>query len=147
MKEKEIEKKFNKIKKIMIKKFPSTTTNIQLNKFCKKLFGKYFIGVYSADRIKPLKCNQSQIINLDPSYMGGSHWTVCARDYRHKLYFYDSFGRDLKKILPLLKKKFNEPIYYDTKDKEQGNNNTCGAHCIAWLICFYKYGGANVIKI
>ena len=149
MKEKEIEKKFNKIKKEMIKIFPTTTTNHQLLKYCKQKFGSKFIGVFSSDRIKSLKINQSCILNLDPSFMGGSHWVVFARDKDKKLYFYDSFSRPLLDILPALKKMFkNETIYYDTKDKEQKiSTNTCGAHCISWLICFYKYGGSNAIKI
>lgn len=149
MKEKEIEKEFKKIKKQMIKIFPTTTDNMQLNNFCRKLFKSKFIGVFPCDKVKKLRKNQSCILNLDPSYMGGSHWCALARDSNNKLYFYDSFARPLKKIIPILKTIFKgETIYNDTKDTEQRKTtNVCGALCVSWLICFYKYGGSNAIKI
>ena len=149
MKEYEIEKEFKKIKKQIIKVFPGVTNNVELHKFCKSLFGKYFSGVYSSDKIPILKKNKSSIINTDSSDKSGKHWIVLARGNNNTIYFYDSFARDIDKIMPMIRKKFkNISFKYDISDKEQENNEfNCGANCIAWIMMFHKFGGENSVKI
>ncbi len=140
-----MEKKITNIYNIYLKKvkekFPSTTYANQLNKYCKKYFGNKFIGVFPSDKIKRLKKNQSCIINTHPSNKGGEHWCALARNKQGEYYFYDSFGRNLKQVMPKLKKIIKKKIYYDTSDAEQQDNQKdCGARCVVSLFIFYKYG-------
>lgn len=148
--EKRIESIYKKLVNQMSKQYGSgETTNLQLQKLGKKLFGNKFKNVYPSDKIKSLEKGQCCIVNLDDSTKMGSHWTALSRDLNNKLYFYDSFGRSIDKIIPVLKKKFKgEKIHYDTKDKEQDiNEDNCGQRCLCWLIIFYDFGGEMALKI
>lgn len=149
MKEYQIEKEFKKIQKQVTKLFPAVTNNVELQNFCTSLFGKRFKGVYASDKLPILLKNQSSIINTDPSDKAGKHWIALCRGSDGTMYFYDSFARDMDKIMPMIRKKFkNITFRYDTLDKEQkASEFNCGANCIAWIMMFHKFGGSNAVKI
>jgi hypothetical protein len=149
MNEKEAEAKFDEIKKRIIQKFPGSTTNFQLNDYCKKLFKHRFVGVFASNKIRKLKKNQSCIINLDASHLPGSHWVSMCRDCNNNLYFYDSFARSIDNIIPILRRIYkNKYIFHDIKDTEQKKTESnCGANCVSWLVMFYKYGSYVIMKI
>lgn len=109
------------------------TTNIQLNKFRKYING--FIGAYSSDNIPKLKNNESCILNTQTSRQNGEHWIALIK-YYNKIYFYDSFGRDYKKLSPLWKTK----NWINTHDDGQCiYENTCGQHCLSFILTFLKF--------
>ena len=120
----------------------STTTNIQLDKYCKLVFGKNYKGCFSLDNIPNLKNNQCCIFNLDKSHEPGSHWMGLYKSGKHNI-IYDSFGRKSKKLNVPLKN------YIDTEyDAEQKIIETnCGARCISFLCCCYTLPLEEVLTI
>ena len=109
----------------------STTSDIELNRYCKNAFGRRFRGVYPIDQIPELKNKQSLIFNLDRADQSGSHWMALYR-CNDKNYVYDSFGRSSKKL--------NVPIRtIDTEDdaEQKVKESNCGQRCISWLACCY----------
>ena len=49
-----------------------STTDTQLNKLGKHIFGKLFIGVFPSDKVPKLKVNEMCIINTDDSTQPGN---------------------------------------------------------------------------
>ena len=149
MSEKNIENKYKQIVTQIGKIYNGETSNFQLMKIAKKIFGNKFKAVVSSDKIKTLKRGESQIINVDNSKQYGSHWCALARDYDNVMYFYDSYARNMNQLIPVIKKKFpNDTILYDIKNKEQDKNESnCGQRTLSWLIIFYDYSGKKAILI
>ena len=81
------------------------TDNLQLNKLGIYLFrDKKFIGVFTSDKIMKLKNNEMCIVNTDPTNKTGQHW--CALYvYKDKIYFYDTFDRNYKKLSKIGRKR------------------------------------------
>ena len=122
----------------------TTTYDKQLHKVAKKLYGKKFKGVFSADKIPKLKRNTAVIANLDNSDEPGSHWVGIVNDKHDIAWVYDSFGRTLHKILPDWEAD-NDDVYDKIKmtesDAEQHpREHDCGARVLAWLEVFFKHG-------
>ncbi len=120
-----------------------TTTNIELDLFCKKIFGNRFVGTFPSDLIPNFLHNGEMcILNLDKSDKPGSHWVALAKE-NHELFFYDSFGRDPKSII-----KINKKLKFDKKDKEQDDDEkNCGQRCITFLIIGFYYGFETAVLI
>jgi len=108
------------------------TLSSDLERTCRKLFGKTFKGVFPSDRIPPLTGCTCAIINVDKSNQRGSHWMAITDDL-----VYDSFGRRTHDLIRHAKLKQK-----DTElDAEQTESETnCGARCIAFLIVWSLYG-------
>jgi hypothetical protein len=100
------------------------------------LFGRKFAGVFAADSI-PKQHFKYAIVNLDNHDEPGSHWVGLARMGNGTYMVYDSFGRDTRKILPLIQLKTiqTEPDAEQLKSEEN-----CGARSMAWIIIFDTYG-------
>ena len=65
-----------------------------------------------------------------------------------KTYFYDSFGRPNKHILPLLSKSGNGKILDTDEDREQGFTEfNCGQRSVGWLLLFDIYGAEKALEI
>lgn len=102
----------------------------------KKLFPRTFNDVTSFDRYKD-KWGY-HIVNVDPSFMGGSHWVAIVRTPKDTL-IYDSFGRKTSKIMPEL--ITTGQIIDSEYDAEQGvNEDNCGQRCISALIIYDQLG-------
>jgi hypothetical protein len=112
------------------------TNNIQLNKLGKKLFGDRYKGTVMSDQIPMLKNGEMCIINTDPSSKKGMHW-IALYSFNNRKYFYDSFGRDYKKLSPNFKHK-RWVIVHDSVD-EADSAKDCGQISMAFLMTFDKY--------
>lgn len=108
-----------------------TTTEIQLILHGKKNFG----GVYPINQLPLIIRKPSNfIVNLDPSYKGGSHWVAIYFGKNYAIYF-DSFGRcpPENEILTFIKR--NCKRYDFSKIKYQGNDSTaCGYFCVLFVL-------------
>ena len=125
----------------------STTFSTELNRIGKYLLGNKFKGVFSADNIPTLQNEQYCIVNLDRSYESGSHWVSLARK-NNKTYFFDSFGRNDKQILPLLSKSGNGKILNTDSDPDQRiSEYNCGQKSIGFLVFFELYGEEKALEI
>lgn len=121
----------------------------QLTKICKDLFGKEYLGTFAQDQI-PVSKKGFCIINVDTSKQDGSHWVALVFQ-ANKCYVYDTFGRNVKRLLPILSEKLQKykiiKIATDPHPEQYGTTNVCGHLCIAFLFCVRKYGINRVVKI
>lgn len=127
--------------KYLTKKMGSDdTTNFQLNKVGKKLFGSKYLGTFPCD-FEP-KEKGYYILNLDNSILPGSHWVAVST--LHDRIQYDSFGRKFKNILP-----FNFKGGRDTElDPEQKvSENNCGQRSLAFLWVLDQFGPKIALTI
>jgi hypothetical protein len=119
-----------------------TTYQNELDIAGKKLFNSKYAGTFASDEIPKLNNKKKYIIlNLDKSNEPGSHWVAVAF-HKNKYYFFDSFGRNSKKILPALYKGKGKNKIIDTdNDKDQKESETnCGAKSLTFLLLFDNYG-------
>ncbi len=143
---KQAEKEYRRILNRIEKKYGNNeTTNIQLNKIGKRMFGNKFIGSYPSDKIPVMLPNEYAIVNLDDSSKGGSHWVGLVKSPNNKYsYIYDSFGRSTYKIIPSLVGSGRGIIKETERDAEQDLNgiveSNCGQRCLSWLNIYNKYG-------
>jgi hypothetical protein len=122
------------------------TYSDELEKVGKKLFGKKFDGVYSADNYR-LKKNKYFIVNLDKVRQPGSHWIAIATDNKNRAYLYDSFGRDTKEIIDV-SGNGNNGTYDAEHDAEQDDKEeNCGQRSLAWLFIYDKWGKETAMQI
>ena len=119
-----------------------TTNSIQLLRIGKALLGHRFLGVFPSDKIPNLRNNECCIVNLDNSREKGSHWTAIYKFNDTKILLYDSFGRNLNKLLKV------KGINTDRTDREQETKIlgdrieeiNCGQRSIAWLLVCSNHG-------
>jgi hypothetical protein len=138
----------------------TTTFGSDLDKMAKHFFGVKWLGVFSVDRVpKNIPKGNYAVINLDESDLPGSHWVGVVGDSivkggKNDVLVYDSYGRDPKKIMPKLAKKFNfksTDLPSDGAsdiDAEQGILETnCGARTLAALILHNQFGKAAFMNL
>ena len=112
--------------------FASLKTN-EITKDC-------FFNVYPIDKLpakNTVKYNEKGesflVINLDPSYKGGSHWIalcISPSEYCADEYF-DSYGRKPPKII----KNYLDGNYINQKKQLQSHFSTvCGQWCIFYIL-------------
>ena len=135
---------YNKILHIIEEHIGNTTTdNYQLDKICKQLFNKKWLGCVPLDLID--NNTGYQIINLSKSYESGSHWIACINDGKNKI-FYDSFG-DLHKLNQNPYIKVLQPTFTEDDTEQMIKESNCGQRCIAWLYLYDNYGLDEAMKI
>ena len=134
--------------KKLLKKFSremknnSTTYASELHKMGSGISPR-FRGIYPSDRVPTLKDGDSLIFNVDTHEEPGSHWVSLAKQGPH-LYFYDSFGRSPKELVP--KANGVNEFLYDKTDSEQKIHETdCGQRCLAWLALGHTYGFNTIL--
>ena len=102
-------------------------------------------GTYPSDQIPTLtKERPYAIINTHTVQQGGKHWcSLCLSDDGSYIVF-DSFGRNIKSLIPSL---YNhaQGRGYELKqtdmDVDQETDQTdCGSRCVAWLRLYNDYG-------
>ena len=121
------------------------TTNIQLNKIGKNLFGNKYIGTFASDQIPVMRSGEYSIVNLDDSSKMGSHWIGLVK-YKKKIFIYDSFGRRTFNIIPSLLKSGNGLVQMTENDAEQDPLDVnCGQRVISAL-CVYNQLGWEGLK-
>ena len=117
------------------------TNNTQLEKLTTHLFDN-FIGVFAANEFPKYINNDSCFIINNKSEGKGEHWIAIFK--RNKLYGYDSFDRNVHKLSKFWKNKY---IVNANKDRQQSfKEYNCGSRCIAWLMCFHKFG-SRIINV
>lgn len=130
------------------------TTDVQLTRIGKRLFGNKWLGVHASD-VKPAVIMSKitsktglyyGIINVDGRFDPGSHWLSIIYDKAHDIwYIWDSFARKSKRLIP----KFIRTIgfkYIDINQKSDQRNDQddCGQRSSALLLYVAKHGLSNV---
>ena len=90
-------------------------------------------GVLSRDQTAPHNHKMALFIfNLEPSYMGGSHW-VATHVRNGKINYFDSFGLSpFQEIVNHAKKK-NLTLIHQNNQIQAFNTMTCGYFCLYFL--------------
>ena len=90
-------------------------------------------GVLSRDQTVPHNHKMALFIyNLEPSYMGGSHW-VSTYVKNGEINYFDSFGLlPFQEIVDHAKKK-NLTLIHQNKQIQALNTLTCGYFCLYFL--------------
>ena len=102
--------------------------------------------------VKKMKRDSYVIVNVDKMSQPGSHWCAVYKGVSGKIvYIYDSFGRNIKKLMPLLYNrivKSGYKIITPDEDPEQDKSSfVCGVLSIAWLKLINNYGIENALYI
>ena len=117
------------------------TTNTQLDTCGRQLFGKKYLGTFSADDY-PTPDQMSEgdmfIINNKTHRSLGEHWIAVAKRGSH-VYAFDTFHRHLGGLSHHFAHNGWIPA---ARFKEQSNKESdCGVlSIVAWLMMFRKYG-------
>jgi|SRR5210317_20488 len=124
-----------------------TTTNIQLNKYGKLIFGDRYLGTFTADTIPDMPKDTLAIVNLDDSGGDGTHWVAVVRAKSGEHIVYDSFGRKTKDILPSMYGKGRRVVATEDDPEQKEAESDCGARCIAALMMYDLYGKNTLLKL
>ena len=127
-----------------ILKNSSSTTNIELNRLGKAIFGELFLGVFTSDQFpKYIRDGQMFIINNKSSKSDGEHWLSFIKSSKNKdhkplLYGYDTYNRDIRKLSPYFRNK--RFINANTNRDESFFQMDCGQRSFCFLISFFSHG-------
>ncbi len=111
----------------------------EIDRYMKKY--KNYGGTFACDRLHyDLPLYSGLIVNTDESHEPGQHWVAIYRSDSGIIYF-DSFG------LPPIEEKIEEYLdkiaprgwYYNSVGFQSMYQDTCGMHCIYFLICMFKF--------
>ena len=118
------------------------TSNLQLDSVGRKLFGKKYLGTFSADTYpKPDQMTDGDVfISNNKTHRSlVEHWIAVGKKAWH-CYAFDTFHRHL---VGLSSHFAHNGWINAAKFKEQSSKETdCGELSMAWLMMFHKYGTA-----
>ena len=109
------------------------TTNTQLLKLGKQIFGDRFKNVYCADDRITLINGQCCIMNTDSSNQRGTHW-ISLFKHRDHYYVFDSFGSDAHTLSKYF--KYKKWINVEFHRIESYKASSCGELSMAFLVLF-----------
>ena len=126
-----------------------TTSTDQLDGVGFKLLGKKYKGAWAYDLTPNLKNGECCILNTDSSKGQGIHWVALYRDTKTVFFFYDSFGRDVSRTIPNLKKYLpkNCNIVSTQTVRQWGLSEYCGVSSLAWLYYIYQQPRASMALV
>jgi hypothetical protein len=118
-----------------------------INRYCSSLFGKKWqpVTISSEYVYRP---NKLTIVNTSyKPHTRGSHWVSVATDNQNNLFFFDSYGRDARQIMPhfIARLPKTVTVVETENDMEQigTTSQNCGQQSIAWLIVYHIVGSEN----
>jgi hypothetical protein len=128
------------------------TTGSQLDKYNKTMFGHMYHGTHAADAAPTLtKERPYSIINTETLAQGGEHWVALCLSTDGSYIVFDSFGRDIKSLIPSLYSHANASGFELKQTDDDADQRTeeldCGARCCAWIRLFNDYGEATAMLI
>ena len=121
-----------------------TKTNIDLVNIGKEVFEPLGDNVMrNADYDFEDMHGEYSIVNTDNG--SGIHWTSVYQEH-DKVYVFDTFGRDIKKLMPQFAKRAKVEGYNIIKSnkkyeyEQEVKQNDCGLRSLAWLILAQSKG-------
>ena len=104
----------------------------------------YFQGVFAIDKVpKHLPTPSCMIVNLDPSYLPGSHWVCILKNLRGRVYYIDSFGRLPPSILKMA--QYDTEWGFNKEVLQASNSVLCGEYCL--YIVYWWVRGRKISEI
>lgn len=144
--EKEIETINKKLLKFICKEMKnnSTTYDIELYQFAKRIFDNKFIDVCPLDKISN-KVGYS-IVNLDKTGQPGFHWIAMIKKPNNKVIIYDSLGT-LNELNTIKEIQILRPRFIDDDQEQNIKETNCGQRCIAFLCIYDMLGEKNAMLL
>ena len=142
-----VKKRFRGYKRLLIKlvgRGPMGDTKI--NKIGKVEFGDRWAGVYPSDRAKKLLRVRDRfaVVNTATSKGRGSHWLGVYMTPKGEGYVYDSFGRDIDRVIWQLSRAAvtaNNALHEtDSVAEQRGFSAVCGQLSLSWLLTVRDVG-------
>ena len=136
---------FTKAKNSLIRKLGrEPLDNFQIEAVGKEWFGKKWGFVSDQSKTIPKTPDRYYIVNTAHSDKSpGYHWTALYISKTGKSYIYDSFARNVKKLMPILEKniKGRGSVGVNTNGAEQHiQSSLCGHISLAFLWCVHQLG-------
>lgn len=108
----------------------------------------YFIGCFSSDNI-PCNVNRypyCMIVNMDPSWLNGSHWIAIYCQSVNNVEYYDPLGfwPPLNVFIRNYLASFKS-LRYNNFQIQSSNSNACGMHAIYFL--YHRCAGLKFTEI
>lgn len=99
------------------------------------VLAKHFLGVFSFDQI-PAKIPKKTflVLNLDPSYLKGSHWIAVTRLVANEIEIFDSLAKDITNLLPAFRHLKTLDIVHNTDPVQSPHSKLCGKFVVTFLI-------------
>jgi hypothetical protein len=120
------------------------TTSTELTKKGRELFGSKYKGTYSQDTVPRFSEDAYFIFNTDVQNKPGVHWLGGVYDKaKHKYIIFDSFGRNISRLVPFFVKQHNadsEIVDNDHHVRQSKNGDDCGERSLAWLKLVDEHG-------
>lgn len=129
------------------------TTDAQLNRVGRRLFGRKYAGAYAADERPPLTgATPYAIMNAGRRAGGGTHWYAVARlPGGRAILASDSFGRPIRGFSEDYETLTQRGRYRvrnaDRRPEQRRAENNCGARSIAWLWVYHTLGERAAAEI
>ena len=118
----------------------------KINEIGKLEFGARWAGVFAADTAKKLLRMRDRfaIANTAASRGRGSHWVGVYMTPKGEGYVYDSFGRDIDRVMWQLSRAAlaadNALHETDTAAEQRGTSAVCGQLSLSWLLTVRDLG-------
>ena len=118
----------------------------KINEIGKLEFGERWGGVWASDEAKKLLRMRDRfaIANTAASGGRGSHWVGVYITPKGEGYVYDSFGRDIDRVMWRLSRAAlaaENPVHETNPAAEQrGASAVCGQLSLSWLFCIRDLG-------
>ena len=118
----------------------------KINEIGKLEFGDRWAGVFPSDKAKKLLRMRDRfaIANTATSKGRGSHWVGVYMTPKGEGYVYDSFGRDIDRVMWQLSRAalaVNNPLHEtDTAAEQRGFSALCGQPSLSWLLIVRDLG-------
>ena len=135
---------FLKYKNELIDEFGRKALNSeQCNYIGKKNFGKQWGGTLPWNKVH-VKSNKYYVINTSSSGHPGIHWMALVTIGK-KAYFWDSYNRSVKRLLPhlihtLMKHRYRFGVTDHPMDQIGDTSEVCGHESLAWLMTVRDIG-------
>lgn len=76
------------------------------------------------------------VVNTDPDYLPGEHWTAIYITDSGVGYFFDSFGRSPQIEIMRFIKRNTRLWFYNTRVIQDVFSDVCGKYCVLFLLNF-----------
>ena len=102
---------------------------------------RHFFGVYSLDRLPFVLLPKpgAVIINLDASYLPGSHWVCLYFTKEGKGYYFDSFGRHPPAHIQAFIERNTKDWEWNRRIYQSEDSTYCGFYCILFVLLGPKF--------
>jgi hypothetical protein len=142
-----VKTRFRTYKRLLIKLVGrGPMDDAKINRIGEAEFGTRWAGVHPSDRAKKLLRMRDRfaVVNTATSKGRGSHWLGVYMTAKGEGYVYDSFGRDIDRVMWQLSRAAvaaNNVLHEtDPAAEQRGTSAVCGQLSLSWLLTVRDLG-------